>query len=103
MTYQEKKAKRFGIELKIVEELRARLEKGDGWTRIRMKDDGCEIDIDLCYGGKYKLSFPPYYGDSSYGIGMPYQPLNRWFAGLDEIAEFLMNKGWQVRWNQRRG
>lgn len=93
------RAKRFGVELKIVEELQKRLKEGDGWCNITMKEDGQEIVIDLCYGGKYHATFPCYYGDSDYNKGkMPYRYLDEWFDGLDEIAEFLMRKQWQKAW-----
>lgn len=99
MSYVNKyKARNFELELKMVEALRNKLEAGDGFTRITMKDDGQEIDIDLCYGGKYHLTFPPYYGDRDYGNEMVYKPLDKWFTGLDEVAEFLRLKKWQQRW-----
>lgn len=92
------RAARFKMELKIVDVLKERLEKGDGFTRITMKEDGQQIDIDLCGDGKYHISFPPYYGDRDYGVEMRYKPLDKWFKGLDEIAEFLLRKGWMQVW-----
>ena len=89
---------KFGQELKVVEALRTRIAAGDGWTRLRMKEDGQEIDVDLCYGGKYHVTFPPYYGDRDQGVPMIYKPLDEWFGGLDEVAEFLLAKGWQRKW-----
>lgn len=94
------RAKRFAQELKIVEALRKRIADGEGWTRITMKSDGQEIDIAHSVDNKYHVSFPCYYGDSDYRHKAPYKPLDRWFNGLDEIAEFLMNEGWKRYWNQ---
>lgn len=77
------------------------IEKEGGWTRITMKDDGQEIDISYCFGGKYKANFPPYYGDGDDGLGkeLIYKPLDKWFNNLFEVAEFLLKKGWQQKWN----
>lgn len=89
----------YAYELTLVTALRRRLEEGDGWTRLTMKSDGQEIDIDLCHGGKYHVTFPPYYGDRDMGHGaMPYRVLDKWFDGLDEVAVFIMNDGWKQRW-----
>ena len=97
--HNRKKAKRFGLEMKIVEELRNRLTAGDGFARIRMKDDNTEIDICQGVDEKFHLSFPPYYGDRDYGMDAPvYRPLDRWFNGLDEVAEFLLSGGWKRVW-----
>ena len=92
------KSKQFALECKIVEELRSRLEKdGDGFTRIKMKEDGQEIDIYLTVDNKYMVTFPPYYDASKRDA--PYKALSEHFDGLDEVAEFLINKEWQVTYN----
>lgn len=95
-----RRSARYALELKIVETLRNRLAEGDGWARITMKTDGQEIDISECYGGKYHICFPPYYGDKDLGKGeKPYKPLDQWFNGLDEVAEFLLGEKWKRYWN----
>jgi len=89
------RSKRFAIELKIIDELKRRLNADpDHWTRITMKEDGCEIDIARTIDNKYHVSFPPYYDCSKMGT---YKCLDKFFEGLDEVAEFLMKKGWQQK------
>lgn len=90
------KGTRFGQELKIVEVLRKRLAEGDGWTRITMKSDGQEIDICVSADSKYLVTFPPYYDATKRNA--PYKALNKWFGGLDEIAEFILREGWKQRY-----
>lgn len=64
-----------------------------------MKADDTEIDISQGVDDRFYLAFPPYYGDRDYGMKAPaYKPLGEWFNGLDEVAEFLMNGGWQKKW-----
>lgn len=98
MTYIRKhnnKTKKFyDLELRIIEALRNKLNAGDGWTRIKMKDDGQDLDISDTVDGKFLVTFPPYY-DATKG---QYKNLNRWFDSLDDVAVFILNKEWQVRW-----
>ena len=94
-TYRNAKSKRFAKELKIVEVLRQRLKAGDGFTRIKMKEDGMEIDIAVTVDNKYLVTFPPYYDASKRDA--PYRALNKTFGGLDIVAEFLLDKGWQKK------
>ena len=94
-TYRNAKSKRFAKELKIVEVLRQRLKAGDGWTRITMKDDGQIIDIAVTVDNKYLVTFPPTY--DAWKRDTPYAMLNKTFGGLDTVAEFLLDKGWQKR------
>lgn len=91
-----RKSARFALELKIVDVLRQRLEQGNGWTRIKMKSDGQELDISDTADGKYLVTFPPYYDATKCNV--PYKALNKWFEGLDEVAEFIVKEGWKVRW-----
>lgn len=89
------RSKRFAIELKVMDELEKRLNANpDKWTRITMKDDGCEIDIAITVDNKYLVTFPPYYDSSRNGA---YKYLNKVFRGIDDVAEFLVKKGWQQR------
>lgn len=92
------KSARFALELKIVEELRKRLEAEDGFIRIKMKADGCYLDIMVTVDNYYYVTFPPYYGDRDCGCKMPYRPLEEHFKGLDEVAEFIMAEGWRKSW-----
>ena len=95
MKLQQKKSQRFAIEIKIVEELRKRLDNGDGWTRIKMKEDGQEIDICYDINNQVLVSFPAHYNVKT----GKYPYLNERFSGLDEVAEFLMNRGWMKKFN----
>ena len=80
-----RKAKRFGIEVKIVQELRRRME-ADGWTRIKMKSDGQDLDVSVTVDGQYMVNFPPC--EVKHGMSQK-------FNGLDDVAEFLMCEGWK--------
>ena len=91
------RARRYEEELRIVGAIQKRLRDGNGWCRITMKADGQEIDIALC-GEKYHVSFPCYYGDRDYGMEAPYKPLDKWFSGLDDVANFIQKKEWQRTW-----
>ena len=86
--YQRRKVKRFQMEERICVALSARLKNGKGWTRIRMKSDGQDIDIRLSEDGQYLLSFPAYEKHHS---------MNVCFTGIDSVAEFLMQEGWKRR------
>lgn len=92
------KSKKYGLELAIIAELQKRLAAEDGWTRIKMKEDEIELDISHTVDNKYLITFPPYYGDRDYNSRMKYKPLDEWFRNLDEVAEFIVNKGWQRKW-----
>ena len=91
-----KKSLKFEKELKIIEELKKRLTAGDGWTRIRMKVDGQELDITETADNKFLVTFPPYYDATKREA--PYKALEKWFAGLDDITEFILAEGWRNRW-----
>ena len=80
-----RRAKRFGIEIKIVQELRRRMEE-QGWTRIKMKSDGQDLDVAVTVDGRYMVSFPPHEIDHG---------MSQKFNGLDDVAEFLMSEGWK--------
>ena len=72
------KVRRYETELKIVEALRKRLSAGGGWTRIQMKEDGACLDISVKASG--------------YLVAM--ERGTKLFEGLDEVAEWIMRKGW---------
>ena len=82
MSYMSKannrKSKRFALELKVVDALRQRLAVGGGHTMIILKEDGVALDITR-------------YNDNKYHVVS--QHINKWFDGLDEIAEFILARG----------
>ena len=80
------RSKRFAVEIRIADALRERLKKGEGWARIRMKEDGQYLDICECIDGNYLVTFPP---------AEVHHALHKHFMGLDGVAEFIMDRGWK--------
>ena len=80
-----RRTKQFGIEMKIIRELRRRMEE-QGWTRIKMKSDGQDLDVAVTVDEQYTVSFPLYEENHE---------MSQKFKGLDDVAEFLIKEGWK--------
>ncbi len=64
---------------RIIGEIKKRMDDGDGFARLYMKD-GRQLDIDLCADGNYRICYPPYI----------HEGLTKWCKNLEEVAEFII-------------
>ena len=64
---------------RIEKEIKDRLNKGEGETRIVMKS-GTQLDIVRCIDDVYLVTYPPYYTKKG---------LSRHFFSLNAVAKFI--------------